>query len=137
MVNAFINGLDNGAKLTQQIHDDITLEGTIDTLEGRAAVEGILTNWKNGLKETSWKFNKGNCKVLHLCWKYPMQLNKLETTHRKAAWKKMACDAGGLEVECESAVRSCGGRTQCLLGYIGKSSASSLREVILPCCWAL
>lgn len=98
---------------------------------------GTVTNWKNGLKET-WKFNKGNCKVLHLCWKYPMQLNKLETTtHRKAAWKKMARDAGGLKVECESAVHSCGGRTQCLLGYIGKSSGRSLREVILPYYWAL
>lgn len=60
-----------------------------------------------------------------------MQLNKLETTHRKAAQKKMDCDAGGLKVECESAVHSCGGRAQCLLGYSGKSSASCLREVIL------
>ncbi|NXY76735.1 MORC3 protein, partial [Glareola pratincola] len=74
---------------------------------------------------------QGNCKVLHLCWKCPMQLNKLETTHRKAAWKKMVCHAGGLKVECESAVRSCGGRTHLKLRSL-RVNVGQLLATIMP-----
>lgn len=65
LLNIFISYLyDDEIKSTLiTFADDTTLSGEMDTLEGRATLQGRLEEWVN---KNLMKFNEDKCKDLHL-----------------------------------------------------------------------
>jgi len=68
MFNIFIGDLDNGKDCTLgKFADDTNQGGVVDTPETYAAIQrdhDRLVKWAD---RNLMKFNKGKCKVLHLC----------------------------------------------------------------------
>ncbi|GAB0190814.1 mitochondrial enolase superfamily member 1 [Grus japonensis] len=81
LFNVFISDLDDGIKCTlMKFTDDTKLSGEADTSEGRATLQEDLDRLEERANKNLAKFNKDNCKVLHLGKHNPGVQHRLGST---------------------------------------------------------
>ncbi|GAB0190831.1 mitochondrial enolase superfamily member 1 [Grus japonensis] len=100
LFNVFISDLDDGIKCTlMKFTDDTKLSGEVDTSEGRATLQEDLDRLEEWANKNLLKFNKDNCKVLHLGVLVDSKLNMSEqcaTAEKKKANRMLGCINKGI-----------------------------------------
>ena len=67
LFNIFVGNMDSGIKCTlSRFAENSKLSGSVDTLEGRDTIQRDLNRLEGWVHANLMKFNKANCKALHL-----------------------------------------------------------------------
>jgi len=122
--------MDSGIECTfSKFANDTKLCGAASTPEGRDAIQRDLDRLERWACAKLMKFNKAECKVLHLSWGNPEHKYRLGTERIENSPEEK--DLGVLVDEKLNMIRQ-----SRILGCIKSSLASRSREGILPLCFA-
>jgi len=135
----FADKMDSENECTfSKLADHTRLSGVVDTLEGGNAIQRDLDRLENWAPANLMKFNKANCKVLHMGWSNPNHKYRLGGAVMESSPEGK--DSGMLADEKHDVTRECALASQKanhILGCITSRVASRPTEVILPLCSAL
>ncbi|KAK4827027.1 hypothetical protein QYF61_013161 [Mycteria americana] len=134
LFNIFISDLDDGIKRTlMKFADDTKLSGEVDTSEGRATLQEELDRLEEWANNNLMKFNKGECKVLHLGKHNPGVQRRLGPTRlgsssvERDVWV-LADNKLSMSEQRAAAAKQAHGMLRCINGGI----TSTEKEVIIP-----
>ncbi|GAB0179840.1 cAMP-dependent protein kinase inhibitor alpha [Grus japonensis] len=133
LFNIFVGDMDSGIKCTlSKFADNTKLCGVVNMLEGRDAIQRDLDRLERWARANRMKFNKAECKVLHLGWGNPKHNYRLgrewiESSLEKKNW---GCWWMINHMSWQRALAA--QKANCMLDCIKRNVTSGLREVILP-----